>query len=203
MANHTVNYMNERKKYARPQAMVWSDNAGVTIGGKLYPNNAEIGSDIYNQTEEFIILSDHNRSPIDLTLERIEQRERMINGRMRSYHIADKRRISVSWEMLPSRRFSEDPKFADNGVTTIANFDPYQDQFTVDGGAGGVDILNWYDNHTGSFFVFLAYDTNSYGNLADYTEVVEMYIADFSYSVQKRGATNYDMWNISVTLEEV
>jgi hypothetical protein len=203
MAYYTTDYMAGRKKYARPQAMIWSDNDGEQISSKLFPSNAEIGSNIAGESEEFIILSDHNRSPIDLTLDRIETRERMINGRMRSYHIADKRRISVSWDMLPSRRFSEDPKFDEDGQTTIANFDPYQDQFTVDGGAGGVDILNWYENHTGSFFVLLSYDSTSYGSLTDYTEVIEMYIADFSYSVQKRGATNYDMWNISVTLEEV
>ena len=199
----TTTYMDARKKYNRPQAMIWSDNDGELLSSRLFPSNAEIGSNIAGATEEFIILSDHNRSPIDLTLERIEQRERMINGRMRSYHIADKRKISVSWDMLPSRRFSEDPAFDENGATTIAGFNSYEDQFTVDGGAGGVDIMNWYDNHTGPFFVFLSYDTTSYESLTNYTEVVEMYIADFSYSVQKRGATNYDMWNISVTLEEV
>lgn len=203
MAEYTTGYMNGRKKYTRPQAMIWSDNDGEIISSKLFPSNAEIGSNIPGAAEEFIILSDHNRSAIDLTIERIEQRNRMINGRMRSYHTADKRKISVSWEMLPSRRFSEDPKFNVDGVTTITSFDAYQDQFTVDGGAGGVDILSWYDNHTGSFFVFLSYDTTNYGSLAEYTEVVEMYISDFSYSVEKRGGTNYDMWNISVTLEEV
>jgi hypothetical protein len=203
MADYTTSYMAGRKKYTRPQAMIWSDNDGEMISSKLFPSNSEIGSNIPGSLEEFIILSDHNRSPIDLSSERIEQRERMINGRMRSYHIADKRSISVSWDMLPSRRFSEDPKFNTDGRTTIANFDPYQDQFTVDGGAGGVDILNWYDNHTGSFFVFLSYDSKDYGSLTEYTEVIEMYITDFSHSVQKRGATNHDMWNISVTLEEV
>jgi hypothetical protein len=29
-----------------------------------------------------------------------------------------------------------------------------------------------------------------------------MYITSFNYSVEKRGGTNYDFWNISVTLEE-
>jgi hypothetical protein len=29
-----------------------------------------------------------------------------------------------------------------------------------------------------------------------------MYITDFSWNVQKRGGTNYDMWDVSISLEE-
>ena len=43
----------------------------------------------------------------------------------------------------------------------------------------------------------------SYAHLAQYNEIVEVYFADFNYSVVKRGGDNFDMWNISVTLEEV
>ena len=32
---------------------------------------------------------------------------------------------------------------------------------------------------------------------------LQVYIADFNYSVVKRGGSNHDLWNISVTLEEV
>jgi hypothetical protein len=55
--------------------------------------------------------------------------------------------------------------------------------------------------------MYLAYD--KYTNLEEYTglnkynQIIEVYFADFSYSVVKRGATNHDLWNISVTLEEV
>jgi hypothetical protein len=36
-----------------------------------------------------------------------------------------------------------------------------------------------------------------------YNQIVQVYFSDFNYSVVKRGATNHDLWNISVTLEEV
>jgi hypothetical protein len=32
---------------------------------------------------------------------------------------------------------------------------------------------------------------------------MEVYFADFNYTVVKRGGANHDLWNISVTLEEV
>jgi hypothetical protein len=198
-----VEYMGGRKKYARPQAILFSENPGtVTESGKRLPDGYELGSE-EGSDGSFLILSDHNRGPIGIKVDRIEKRERMINGRMRSYHIADKLSISLSWDLLPSRAFSSSPSFDETGASQSS------DQYTADGGAGGADLLEWYENHVGPFWVFLSYDnpenfsTNKYGRLAEYSQVVEMYAADFSYSVQKRGATNHDLWNVSITLEEV
>lgn len=209
---NTVTYMNGRKKYARPQAMIWSENDKLTsVTAQIIPEGSEVGAETLDAAGEFLILSDHNRSPITITAKRLEGRDRMINGNMRSFHIADKIQISVSWEMLPSRRYSEDPSFNNSGANQIPSFDPAVDQFVVDGGAGGSDLLDWYENHTGSFFVFLSYDkpsnfdpeNNPYQHLNEYSEVVEVFVSDFSYEVVRRGATNYDFWNVSVTLEQV
>ena len=210
MANAT--YMNGRKKYGRPQAMLWADNPGTLSDGKYVPNGYEVGYDDADITDltllnQFIILSDHNRSPIDFAFTRIEQRQRMINGRMRSFHVADKLTLSLSWERLPSRSFASKPNFQEIGTPGQTSDNTY----TVDGGAGGVDILDWYQNHTGSFWVYLAYDNNSnfsgdptrYNRLGEYNQIVEMYISNFSYTVEKRGASNHDLWNIQVSLEEV
>jgi hypothetical protein len=223
-----MGYVSNRQKYNRPQAILFSDNDGTADGsGKVYPDGFEVGANTASATT-FLILSDHNRSAIDVTPQRIENRQRMINGRMRSFHVADKINISVSWDMLPSRRYAGDPDFdTTTGVPTNTAFtnylnDPkaYQEfQYTVDGGAGGADILEWYENHTGPFYVYLSYDkpqnftTNKYAHLQEYTEVVEMYISDISYTVNKRGHINakhesesntgFDYWDISITLEEV
>jgi hypothetical protein len=59
--------------------------------------------------------------------------------------------------------------------------------------------------------MFLAYDkyknfgtdNSSFNNLGKYNQIIQVYFADFNYSVVKRGGTNHDLWNISVTLEEV
>lgn len=231
------NYLNGRQKYARPQGMLWSENPGTLQNGIYVPQGYEVNAQSPEGTSEtlidnFIILSDDNRSSIDFAFQRIERRERTINGRMRSYHIADKLTISTSWELLPSRSFSRNPLFDANGNPTgmvtqldhdndpqtpdkeiqLSGSPYYKDQrYTSDGGAGGVEMLDWYENHTGPFWVFLAYDnysnfgkdTEDFLKLNQYNQIIEMYISDFNYSVVRRGAANYDFWNINVTLEEV
>lgn len=211
--------MSGRQKYQRPQAMLWSENSGTLTNGIYVPSGIEIGGDPGSVTDEsqynqFLILSDDNRSPIDFTPTRIEKRERMINGRMRSYHIADKLTLSTSWQMLPSRSFYTIPNFnPTTGKPTVSGFGrpgSPDEQYTTDGGAGGVEMLDWYENHTGSFWVFLAYDKyknfgdgeDAYAHLPQYNQLIEMFISDFQYSVVKRGGSNYDFWNISLTLEE-
>jgi hypothetical protein len=158
----------------------------------------------------FLIISDHNRSSLDFKTTRLEKRERMITGRMRSFWTADKLTLSVNWNNLPSRAYHLNPQFdLTTGNPTQGSL---MEEYTVDGGAGGAQMLDWYENHTGSFYVYLSYDkypsfaapdtTSQYAHLKEYSQVMEMFISDFSYSVQKRGGSNFDLWNISLTLEE-
>lgn len=67
-------------------------------------------------------LSEHNRQPVSISKNRIEKTQRMSNGSMRKFFIADKENINITWDMLPS--FST---------------------FTVDGGYGAVDIKSFYE----------------------------------------------------------
>jgi hypothetical protein len=116
--------------------------------------------------------------------------------------------MSVSWNNLPSRSYYQDAGFLATGLSPEKKT---TSEFTADGGAGGVELLDWYENHTGPFWMFMAYDKYSnfgkadadYGHLAQYNQIMQVYIADFNYSVVKRGGSNHDLWNISVTLEEV
>jgi hypothetical protein len=240
-------YMDGRKKWSRPQAMVWCDERPrVDTSGRYIPSGYELGSDD-TSSETFLILSDHNRAEISMTNERIEQRQRMANGTMRSFFIADKLNVSTSWSMLPSRSFKNYPSFKNedsdtnpmidtSGLATLqvstknvdrdnnpltpntpVNISAYgslyeaDQQYTADGGAGGGEMLDWYENHTGPFWVLLSYD--KYANfgsdntarqkLGQYSQAIQMYISDFSYSIVKRGGNNFDMWDVSVTLEEV
>jgi hypothetical protein len=195
-------YLSGRRKYGSPQAMLWSDNPGTLIDGFYYPDGYESGADFgtapVEERDTFLILSDHNRSELSFSSERIQNRQRMINGNMRAYNIADKLALSTSWQMLPSKSFKQYPNFDENGQSPITG----QDQYTVDGGAGGLDILNWYSANQGPFWVFLAYD--QYLDQTKYNEIIQMYFKDFSYSVVKRGtAGRHDLWNINITLEEV
>jgi len=204
-----VAYIQGRKKYHRPSGMLWSENSGTLQDGLYIPYGYEIGASPTNiETPEllnqFLLITDDNRSPLSFSEERIEKRERMINGRMRSYHIADKITLSTTWNLIPSRSHEDVPTFS-----TTTGISPNK-SYTTDGGAGGADMLEWYNSHKGSFWVFLTYDNKSafkstaepYDHLAQYNQVVEMFISDFSYSVEKRG-TKFDYWNVSISLEEV
>lgn len=210
----SLNYLGGRKKYTRPQALLFAELPGTieegTNGDVHVPEGYEIGTD-FEQIEDpntgaFLILSDHNRSQIDIKNNRLEQRERTLNGKMRSYFVADKDTISVSWKDLPSRTFNNIPNF---DIETGKEQEGIQ-RFTVDGGAGGNELLSWYLNHPGSFYLFLAYDkysnflnqNNAYLRLQEYQEVKEVFISDFSYNVNKRGQNNYDLWDVSIILEE-
>jgi hypothetical protein len=48
-------------------------------------------------------LTDHNRQPIEVFPELIETQKRMSNGSLRKYVIAQKNKISTSWEFLPTK----------------------------------------------------------------------------------------------------
>jgi len=213
----TANYMVGRKKYTRPQAIAWSNNPGTLSGGIYIPTGQEVGAVSTltdGGTDEFLILSDHNRSPLVFNTSRIEQRQRMINGNMRSYHVADKLNISFDWQNLPSRAYSSRADFDENGNTTLTKSglpSGPDEQYTVDGGAGAVELLDWYESHQGPFWMFLAYDKyNNFGkddadmnHLVEYNQIVNVYFSNFKYDVVKRGRNNFDLWNVSVSLEEV
>ena len=190
-------YLSARKKWIRPQAIIFSNNSGGILDGVPQISGTE--------REDFIILSDHNRSDISFSTNRLENRKRMVNGHMRSYHIADKMSVSFSYSLIPSRSFDGDPEFNTSGIATDLSLTEY----TADGGAGGAELLDWYSSNPGSFYMFLSYDkpqnfsTNPYDNLSKYSDELEVFVSDFSYNVIKRGGTNHDLWDISISLEEV
>ena len=192
-------YLNARKQWTRPQAIILSNNSNGILNSVPQISGVE--------KEDFLILSNHNRSDITIKPNRIENRKRMVNAHMRSYYIADKLSISTSWTMLPSRAYSGDASFNSNGLIN----NPNMTKFTADGGAGGEDLLRWYEENTGSFYMFLAYDKPSsftadpYSseNLKGYSEVLEVFFTSFDYNIVKRGWETHDFWNISVSFEEV
>ena len=136
---------------------------------------------------EYLYVSDNNRSELSVSFERIEYKQRMINGTMRSYHVADKKNFSTSWEKLPSRKTQV------TEYSASSNF------------AGGQEMLKWYEDHTGDFWMLLVYDvdsTVSTGDIKKNIEKVNVFFGDFSYNVVDRGL-DLDLWNINLTLVEV
>lgn len=170
--------------WSRPALMIFTDSRPTVIDadtGQYNLGTAESG---------YIYLTDDSRSPLQIGIERIEYKKRMINGRMRSYHVADKRTFSVSWNDLPSVRGElSEPKRS--SIST--------------GWASAPQMLTWYNDHPDSFFMTLVYDHGQGGtanNIKYSLETYNVFFDDFSYSVNKRGPT-HDLWDISMSLVEV
>ena len=131
-------------------------------------------------------VTEHNRSPLSLNTNRIEQSSRMANGTTRKYFIADKLNIAASWEMVPSFRNE-----------------------TVDGGWGAEDLKNFYESAAGrgAFRIKLNPTVfspdliaDSAGALSDdYTYTMMFTSCDFT--IMKRGLQPF--WSVNLTLEQV
>jgi hypothetical protein len=130
-------------------------------------------------------VTEHNRTPISLNTERIEQSTRMANGTTRKYFIADKLNLSASWEMVPSFRNE-----------------------TVDGAWGAEDLKAFYESAAGqgSFriklnpTVFSPSLVEGTGALSDdYTYTVMITSCDFTLA--KRGIQPF--WNVDISMEQV
>lgn len=104
-------------------------------------------------------ITDHNRTPLGTSVERIETKNRMANGIARKYWVADKRTFTTSWDMLPT-----------------------VDTQTVDGFHGAQWIRDFYLANQGAFTLGV---TNQDLSVASYSV---MFTA-FDYNVQKRWKT--------------
>lgn len=139
-------------------------------------------------------LSDHSRSPLNETFNRIEQSKRMADGTLRKYNVTTKRQWSVSWDLLPS-----------------------SNAYTVDGFMGANQLRAFYQNNVGAFnltvvtgqpavagdFVYshpADKPVNQRRNYKAYQYRVHFTAFDMEYD--KRGQA-YDMYNVSLTMEEI
>lgn len=118
-------------------------------------------------------LSDHNRSPINLSFEKIENKERMANGTLRKFVVATKRQLKASWEDLPR-----------------------QDAHTADGFWGANSIKSFYNSNGDSPF----WVTINYGDATN--EFFQAMFSDFSIRLSKRSLVT-DLYNVDFGLEEV
>lgn len=140
--------------------------------------------------QDFYYLTDDNRSELQINIERIEYRRRMINGRMRSYHVVDKKSFGVSWNDLETRH--------DKVSEYLRNSDPQPERL-----ASAKRIVQWYNEHPGSFYLTLVYDgpDSTQNNIKYRLETYEVFFDNFNYTVKYRGEDT-DVWDISMTLVE-
>ena len=125
-------------------------------------------------------VSEHNRSPLEINVERIEAITRTSNGTLRKNHIADKRSFSMSWEMLPSYR-----------------------DLTVDGGWGAEDLREFYlsDDGKKTFNIRINLAKTGSDQSSSGYESYTVSFSNCSFSVLKRGIQPH--WSVSLTMDEV
>lgn len=125
-------------------------------------------------------VTEHNRSPVELNIERIERVVRTSNGTLRKNHIADKRSFSMSWEMLPSYR-----------------------NLTVDGGWGAEDLRQFYlsDDGKKTFNIRINLAKTGSDQSSSGFEPYTVSISNCNFTVVKRGLQPH--WNVSLTMDEV
>lgn len=121
-------------------------------------------------------VTDHNRDSLQISVERIEKKQRMANGRMRKYVVADKHTFSTSWKMIPG------PASA-----------------SVDGFWSANDMEAFYEATQGEFQLVLTFTKPDLSGT--YTETYTVMFDNFDKTLLKRG--KYDFYDVSVTLEEV
>ena len=153
-----------------------------------YPLTLPVGSVLYFDTgtdaatPTWTKLSEHNRSPINIDVDRFEKTQRMSNGSLRKIHIADKKNISSSWSNIPT-------------YSTL----------TVDGGMGAGDIQAFYLNKgKGTFKVKISYNAVSARD-----EILLASFTSCTFSISKRNVRSssasvpQEFWDVSLSLEEV
>lgn len=106
-------------------------------------------------------VTDHNRAPLQIDTTRISNEQRMADGTLRRWFVADKRTFTLSYDNLPA-------------VST----------FTVDGFWGVNNLETFYYANPGSFPFEL---THSDGTVETFTVMWET----FTKTLESRGAVDF------------
>lgn len=131
-------------------------------------------------TKSWIKLSEHNRSEITIDTDRIEQVQRMANGTLRKFFIADKKKFTVSWNMLPGTR-----------------------GYTVDGQWGALDLIEFYKSSEGqsTFDIRLNFAKSGTNQESSGYEPYTVNCTSFTATLVRRGEVPF--YNISMSMEQV
>ena len=140
----------------------------------------DLYADPSDTTQAWIKLTEHNRSEISMSVERIEQTQRMANGSLRKFFVADKKQFSVSWNMLPGTRV-----------------------YTVDNQWGALDLIEFYNSSEGqsTFDIRLNFAKSGTSQESSGYEQYTVSCTSFSATLIKRGEVPF--YNVSMTMEQV
>lgn len=119
--------------------------SGIAVG--IFPNNSPSNPPDPNSPSWYHI-TDHNRGPVSFSYENIEKVQRMANGFMRKYVVAQKRLISTDWSMVPSvASVNSIIKYGNPGAAGDYTASNAVSNITVDGLAGGGWLKEFYERN--------------------------------------------------------
>ena len=149
-------------------------------GSILYVEAKDLLATPAGTTKAWNKVTEHNRSALEVSTERIERVVRTSNGTLRKNHIADKRQFQISWDMLPSYR-----------------------TLTIDGGWGAEDLRSFYFGDEGKQSFNIRINLAKTGSDQSVTgfESYTVVISSCNFTVVKRGLQPH--WNVSLSLDEV
>lgn len=140
----------------------------------------------------WVKVTDHGRSPLNIGVERFENKQRMADASLRKFTVAKKRNFSCSWQNLPN-------------VAT---------SFLANGSTHGEWLEDFYNRTDGTFKMRLRAGadenialatalTRTGGDplLVDNAREFTVMFSDWSKEVARRGK-GFDLWNVDITLEE-
>lgn len=137
-------------------------------------------------------LTDHNRSSIDVGNTPIEHAQRMANGRMKKYVIANKRTISTSWSDLPS---------LSSNTVDLHYSSAWLEAFYKANVFAPVYVKFVHAQDTAPSFGSVPVDS-TYQSSRLASETIQCYITKFDLKVKKR-MTSYDYVEMSIEFTEI
>lgn len=140
----------------------------------------DLYADPSDTTKAWIKLSEHNRAPIEISIQRFEQAQRMSNGSLRKFFIEDKKQFSLSWNTLPGTR-----------------------GYTADGEWGALDLIEFYNSTEGktTFDIRLNFAKSGTNQESSGYEEYTVSCTSFNATLLRRGEVPF--YNISMTMEQV
>jgi hypothetical protein len=130
-------------------------------------------------------ITESNRSELSVSTSYLMNEQRMVNGTLRRYVVANKRTWQLSWQDLFSKA-----------------------SFVIDGAWSGEEMRTFYNDLFGGSFELTIYE----GEAARKTvgenpnpvqpETVLVMFQDFNWNIVKREG-RFDIWNLDVSLVEV
>lgn len=163
-------------------------SSSTAAGGQNYIQSVALRNNLTEGNKnllKFRRVTEHNRGEFAERTLRIEQSQRMSNGTLRKYVVADKKQWDVSWSMLPSYRNE-----------------------TVDGGWSAEDLKTFYESEAGSGSFRIKINTShsplviedSSGTIDDINTYTVVFTS-CDFTLIKRGIQPF--WNVKLSMEQV